>query len=81
MSQPPQVNRCVRNDNIGCPRKSICVENRIAFVAGLCVGRGWVGYPDKGIPPWRDTGVELQSPAVADVAQAFARAIRGRDGV
>jgi phosphatidylserine/phosphatidylglycerophosphate/cardiolipin synthase-like enzyme len=46
----------------------------------LCVGREWVGYPDKGIPPWRDTGVELQGPAVADVAQAFARAIRGEMG-
>ncbi|MEN3295593.1 MAG: cardiolipin synthase [Burkholderiales bacterium] len=55
-------------------RKSICVDNRIAFVSGLCVGQEWVGCPERGIPPWRDTGVELHGPAVADVAQAFARA-------
>jgi cardiolipin synthase len=53
-------------------RKTICIDNRIAFVSGLCVGREWVGYPDKGIPPWRDTGVALHGPAVADVAHAFA---------
>jgi cardiolipin synthase len=34
----------------------------------------WVGAPQRGIAPWRDTGVELRGPAVADVAQAFARA-------
>jgi cardiolipin synthase len=55
-------------------RKSICVDNRIGFVSGLCVGQMWVGYPERGIPPWRDTGVELRGPVVADVARAFARA-------
>jgi cardiolipin synthase len=55
-------------------RKSICIDNRLAFVSGLCVGQEWVGCPERGIPPWRDTGVELHGPAVADVAQAFARA-------
>jgi cardiolipin synthase len=55
-------------------RKSICVDNRIAFVSGLCVAQMWVGYPEQGIPPWRDTGVELRGPAVADVARAFAHA-------
>jgi cardiolipin synthase len=55
-------------------RKSICVDNRIAFVAGLCVGREWVGSPESGIAPWRDTGVALRGPAVADVALAFAHA-------
>lgn len=55
-------------------RKSLCVDDRVAFVSGLCVGRMWVGDPRRGIAPWRDTGVELRGPAVADVAQAFARA-------
>jgi cardiolipin synthase len=55
-------------------RKSLCVDNRIAFVSGLCIGQMWVGYPERGIAPWRDTGVEVRGPAVADVAQAFARA-------
>jgi cardiolipin synthase len=55
-------------------RKSICVDNRIAFVSGLCVAQMWVGYPERRIPPWRDTGVEVHGPIVANVAQAFARA-------
>jgi len=55
-------------------RKSLCVDDRIAFVSGLCVGQRWVGDPQRGIAPWRDTGVEVRGPAVADVAQAFARA-------
>jgi cardiolipin synthase len=32
----------------------------------------WVGVPEKKLDPWRDTGVELRGPAVADVEQAFA---------
>jgi cardiolipin synthase A/B len=55
-------------------RKSVCVDNRIAFVTGLCVGRVWVGDPTHGIEPWRDTGVEVRGPAVADIARAFAQA-------
>ncbi len=55
-------------------RKSLCVDDRVAFVSGLCVGQRWVGDPRRGIEPWRDTGVEVRGPAVADVAQAFARA-------
>jgi cardiolipin synthase A/B len=53
-------------------RKTIIVDGRIAFVGGLCVGHEWVGYPERDIPPWRDTGVKLTGPAVADVEAAFA---------
>lgn len=53
-------------------RKSIIVDGKVAFVSGLCVGQDWVGYPAKNIPPWRDTGVEIRGPAVADVEAAFA---------
>lgn len=53
-------------------RKCIVVDGNTAFVSGLCVGRDWVGDPAKNIPPWRDTGVELRGPAVADVEAAFA---------
>ncbi len=53
-------------------RKSIIVDGRIAFVTGLCVGRRWAGYPERGIAPWRDTGVEIEGPAVPDVERAFA---------
>src|SRR5690606_32296844 len=34
--------------------------------------RPWAGDPERGIPPWRDTGVEIRGPAVADVEAAFA---------
>jgi cardiolipin synthase len=54
-------------------RKSISVDHRVAFVTGLCVGRMWVGEPERGIEPWRDTGVEVHGPAVADVVQAFSQ--------
>jgi len=54
-------------------RKSLCVDSRVAFVSGLCVGQMWVGYPERGIPPWRDTGVEVRGPIVADVVQSFSR--------
>lgn len=53
-------------------RKMIAVDSQIGFVTGLCVGRMWVGYPERSIKPWRDTGVEVRGPAVADIEQAFA---------
>ena len=53
-------------------RKTMVVDGRIAFVSGLCVGRYWVGDETKGIPPWRDTGVGIIGPAVAEVEAAFA---------
>ena len=52
-------------------RKVIVVDGRTAFVTGLCIGRMWEGYPDKGIAPWRDTGIEICGPGVADVENAF----------
>ncbi|HWS87314.1 MAG TPA: phospholipase D-like domain-containing protein [Pyrinomonadaceae bacterium] len=54
-------------------RKMISVDGRVGFVMGLCVGRDWVGRPEKGIEPWRDTGVEIRGPAVADMDAAFSR--------
>lgn len=53
-------------------RKMLSVDGRIAFVAGLCVGRPWAGDPARGIEPWRDTGVAIAGPAVAEVEDAFA---------
>jgi cardiolipin synthase len=55
-------------------RKMISVDHDIAFVTGLCVGRMWVGDPERGREPWRDTGVEVRGPAVADIEDAFADA-------
>src|SRR5262249_18356498 len=43
-------------------------------VTGLCVGQAWVGNPARHLDPWRDTGIEVRGPAVADVEAAFADA-------
>lgn len=53
-------------------RKSLVVDGRVAFVSGVCVSGLWLGHPARGLAPWRDTGVALRGPAVADVAAAFA---------
>jgi cardiolipin synthase len=54
-------------------RKTLSVDGQVGFVTGLCVGRMWVGLPEKKIEPWRDTGVEVRGPSVADIEQAFAQ--------
>ena len=54
-------------------RKSICVDGRIAFVSGLCVAAAWLGDPAAGKEAWRDTGIEIRGPGVADVERAFAQ--------
>ncbi|HEX6044036.1 MAG TPA: phospholipase D-like domain-containing protein [Pyrinomonadaceae bacterium] len=53
-------------------RKTLTVDGKVGFVTGLCVGRMWVGIPEKHIDPWRDTGVEVRGPSVAHIEQAFA---------
>ena len=52
--------------------KVITIDGRVAFVSGLCVGHRWIGDPERHVEPWRDTGVVIEGPAVADVEQAFA---------
>jgi cardiolipin synthase len=54
-------------------RKMIAVDGEVAFVTGLCVARRWTGEPQRGIPPWRDTGVEVRGPALVAIERAFAR--------
>jgi len=54
-------------------RKTLVTDNEVGFIAGLCVGGAWIGDPVRGIEPWRDTGVEIHGPAVADIERAFAR--------
>jgi len=52
-------------------RKLVCVDGRVAFVGGFCVGVEWEGTPTE--PPWRDTGVEIVGPAAAVAARSFER--------
>src|SRR5262245_1208868 len=55
-------------------RKLLTVDGFEAFISGLCIGDAWVGDPARGVAPWRDTGVQLIGPAVADAEAAFAAA-------
>lgn len=72
--------RCFNPPDVSSPfawisrdhRKSLTVDGNVAFVTGLCVGKRWVGDRSQGREPWRDTGVEIRGPAVADVERAFA---------
>ncbi|HKC88708.1 MAG TPA: phosphatidylserine/phosphatidylglycerophosphate/cardiolipin synthase family protein, partial [Blastocatellia bacterium] len=54
-------------------RKMIVIDGRVGFVSGLCVGLMWVGDPNAGIEPWRDTGIEIRGPAVDELERAFAQ--------
>ncbi|HTO49156.1 MAG TPA: phospholipase D-like domain-containing protein [Burkholderiales bacterium] len=54
-------------------RKSIAVDGRIGFVSGLCASAQWLGDPARRIDAWRDTGVEIRGPAVAEIERAFAQ--------
>jgi cardiolipin synthase A/B len=54
-------------------RKMLAVDGEVAFITGLCVGKMWAGDPQTEIEPWRDTGVEIRGPAVADAERAFAQ--------
>jgi cardiolipin synthase len=53
-------------------RKSLVVDGRIGFVTGLCIAARWAGDPARGVPAWRDTGIAIEGPAVADLSRAFA---------
>jgi cardiolipin synthase len=54
-------------------RKTIVVDGRVGFVAGLCISGRWLGDSRRNREPWRDTGVEICGPAVADLERAFAQ--------
>jgi len=53
-------------------RKMITVDGLVGFVSGLCVSRKWAGDKGRSIEPWRDTGIMVKGPAVADIERAFA---------
>ena len=61
-------------------RKMLAVDGRVGYVTGLCVGQDWRGWPERGREPWRDTGVEVRGPAVADIEHAFSRIWKATGG-
>lgn len=52
-------------------RKLIIIDQKIAFISGLCFSSQWEGNPNKGILPWRDTGVKLTGPVIQQAIDAF----------
>ncbi|HTD89054.1 MAG TPA: phospholipase D-like domain-containing protein, partial [Burkholderiales bacterium] len=54
-------------------RKMMAVDGRVGYVSGLCVSARWEGDAERGIAPWRDTGIEITGPAVVDLERAFAQ--------
>lgn len=73
--------RCYNSPQLDSPlgwlsrdhRKMLSVDGGVAYITGVCVCREWMGDPQRGIDPWRDTGVEIHGPAVAEVDKSFAR--------
>jgi phosphatidylserine/phosphatidylglycerophosphate/cardiolipin synthase-like enzyme len=61
-------------------RKLLTTDGSLAFISGLCMGDAWAGDPARGIAPWRDTGVEILGPAVADAEASFAEAWKKAGG-
>jgi cardiolipin synthase len=53
-------------------RKYICVDGRVTYIGGLCIGQMWAGRPERHQDPWRDTGVEISGPATAHGERGFA---------
>ena len=54
-------------------RKVLVVDGELGFLSGVCISEKWLGDPARGIAPWRDTGVALRGPAVAEIEAAFGR--------
>jgi cardiolipin synthase A/B len=73
--------RCFNRARLAAPvgalhrdhRKMLSVDGRVGFITGLCIGQSWVGDARRGVPPWRDTGIEVQGPALHDIERAFAQ--------
>jgi cardiolipin synthase len=54
-------------------RKLLVVDGEVGFLSGVCISAKWLGDAKRDIPPWRDTGVALRGPAVAELEAAFAQ--------
>jgi len=54
-------------------RKSLVVDGVTGFLSGVCISAKWLGEPERDVPPWRDTGVALRGPVVAELEAAFAQ--------
>ncbi|HET8555632.1 MAG TPA: phospholipase D-like domain-containing protein [Rhodanobacteraceae bacterium] len=53
-------------------RKMLVVDDTAGFLSGVCISAQWLGRPERELPPWRDTGVALHGPVLAQLQHAFA---------
>ncbi|HET6587091.1 MAG TPA: phospholipase D-like domain-containing protein [Oleiagrimonas sp.] len=58
-------------------RKMLVVDDSVGFLSGVCISAQWLGRPERGLPPWRDTGVALHGPVLAQLQHAFAESWAG----
>jgi cardiolipin synthase len=54
-------------------RKLLVIDGLYGSLSGVCLSAKWLGDPARSVPPWRDTGVIVRGPAVADLEAAFAQ--------
>jgi cardiolipin synthase A/B len=52
-------------------RKQLVVDGQLGFLSGVCISAKWLGNASRQVSPWRDTGVALRGPAVAELEVAF----------
>jgi len=57
-------------------RKLLVVDGVHGFLSGVCISAKWLGDPARNVPPWRDTGVALRGPVVAELEATFAQSWR-----
>ncbi len=58
-------------------RKLLVVDGVHGFLSGVCISARWLGDTSRNVPPWRDTGVALHGPAVAELEAAFVQSWSG----
>ena len=54
-------------------RKLLVIDGIYGSLSGVCISTKWIGNPARNVPPWRDTGVVVRGPAVAEIEAAFAQ--------
>ena len=52
-------------------RKLLVADGQVGSISGVCLAAKWLGDPARDIAPWRDSGVLIAGPAVADIEAAF----------
>jgi cardiolipin synthase len=52
-------------------RKLLVVDGIYGSLSGVCISAKWLGNRARNVPPWRDTGVAVRGPAVAELEFAF----------